>query len=112
MVYKAQYMIWFPERITKTSRTLQTIVLLLRMHSEVRRIAVTGVPAWVCTHQDIESYILKPENISTLWEQASPVTNMRPSIAALISLNCLDFMGQGDGYPGNRARYSSLLTGS
>jgi hypothetical protein len=112
MSLSAQRMIWFPERITKTSELFQTIVLLFRKDNEVRRIAVTGVPTWVCTHQDIESYILKPENISTLWEQASPVTNMRPSIAALISLNCLDFMGQGDGYPGNRARYSSLLTGS
>jgi len=88
-------MIWFPERITKTSELNQTIVLLLRMDNEVRRIAITGVPTWVCTHQDIELYILKPDNMSALWEQASPVTNMRPSIAALISLNCLDFMEYG-----------------
>ena len=85
-------MIWYPERITKTSRTLQTIVILLRMNSEVRRIAVTGVPTWVCTHQEIELYILKPDNLSTLWDQASPVANMRPSIAALTPLNCLDFV--------------------
>jgi hypothetical protein len=88
-------MIWYPERITKISELLQNIVLLLRMDNEVRRIAVTGVPTWVCTHQDIELYILKPDNLSALWEQASPATNMRPSIAALISLNCLDFMEYG-----------------
>ena len=86
-------MIWFPERITKTSELLQTIVLLFRMDNEIRRIAVTGVPVSVCTHQDIELYILKEDNLLTLWEQAAPVANMRPSIAALISLNCLDFMG-------------------
>jgi hypothetical protein len=85
-------MIWFPERITKTSATLQTIVLLLRKDNEVRRIAVTGVPVSVRTTQDMESVILKPENLSTLWDQASPVTNMQPSIAALLSLNCLDFI--------------------
>lgn len=88
-------MIWYPERITKTSELVQTIVLLLRMDNKVRRIAVTGVPTWVCTHQDIEVYILNQDNLSALWEQASPVTNMRPSIAALISLNSLDFMGYG-----------------
>lgn len=85
-------MIWFPEHITKTSETLQTIVLLLRQDNQVRRIAVTGVPARVCTHQDIESTILKPENLSTLWDQASKVTVMQPSIAALISLNSLDYI--------------------
>ena len=90
-------MIWYPERIFSNGLKpiVQTIVLLLRMDNEVRRIAITGVPTWVCTHQDIESYILKPDNISALWEQAAPVTNMRPSIAALTSLNCLDFMEYG-----------------
>ena len=85
-------MIWFPERITKTSKTLQTIVLLLRKDDQVRRIAVTGVPVSVRTTQDMESVILKPENLSTIWDKASPATNIRPSIAALISLNILDFI--------------------
>jgi hypothetical protein len=89
-------MIWYPERITKTSELVQTIVLLLRMEDKVRRIAVTGVPTWVCTHQDIELYILNQDNLSALWEQASPVTNMRPSIAALTALNCLDFRCSGN----------------
>jgi hypothetical protein len=105
-------MIWYPERITKISGLIQTIVLLLRMDNKIHRLAITGVPTWVQTNQDIEFHLLKPENLSYLWEQASPAANTRPSIAALIPLNCLDFMGQGDGYPGNRARYSSLLTGS
>ena len=85
-------MIWYPERITKTSETLQTIVLLLRQDNQVRRVAVTGVPVSVLTTEDMEAVILKPENISTLWDQASKVTVMQPSIAALVSLNCLDFI--------------------
>jgi len=88
-------MIWFPERITKTSDTLKTIVFLLRQDNQVRRVAVTGVPISVRTMQDIESVILKPENLSTLWNKASPVSATHPSIAALISLNCLDFMEYG-----------------
>jgi ABC-type xylose transport system permease subunit len=90
-------MIWYPERIFSNGLKpiVQTIVLLLRMDNEVRRIVITGVPIWVCTNQDIESYILKPDNISALWEQASPVVNMCSSIAALIPLNCLDFMEYG-----------------
>jgi len=88
-------MIWFPEHITKTSATLQTIVLLLRQDNQVRRIAVTGVPISVRSTQDMETIIFKPENISFLWEKASSAGNIRPSIAALISLNCLDFMEYG-----------------
>jgi len=85
-------MIWFPERITKTSDTLQTIVLLLRQDNQVRRIAVTGVPFSVRTTEDMEAVILKPENISTLWDKAMPVSATHPSITALISLNCLDYV--------------------
>ena len=85
-------MIWYPEHITKTSKTLQTIVLLLRQDNQIRRIAVTGVPVSVRTTEDMESVILKPENLSTLWDQASKVTVMQPSITALISLNCLDYV--------------------
>jgi len=85
-------MIWFPERIIKTSATLQTIVLLLRQDNQVRRVAVTGVPVSVRTTQDMESVILKPENLSTLWDKASPVSTTHPSITALISLNCLDYV--------------------
>ena len=85
-------MIWFPERITKTSSTLHTIVFLLRQANQVRRVAVTGVPVSVRTTQDMESVILKPENLSTLWDKASPVSATHPSITALISLNCLDYV--------------------
>ena len=85
-------MIWFPERITKTSSTLQTIVFLLRQANQVRRVAVTGVPVSVRTTQDMEAVILKPENLSTLWDKATPVSATHPSITALISLNCLDYV--------------------
>ena len=85
-------MIWFPERITKTSSALQTIVLLLRQDNQVRRVAVTGVPVSVRTTQDMEAVILKPENLSTLWDKAMPVSATHPSITALISLNCLDYV--------------------
>ena len=85
-------MIWFPEHITKTSDTLQVIVLLLRQDNQVRRIAVTGVPVSVRTTEDMEAVILKPENLSTLWDKATLVSATHPSIAALISLNALDFI--------------------
>ena len=85
-------MIWFPERITKTSSALQTIVLLLRQDNQVRRVAVTGVPISVRTTEDMEAIILKPENLSTLWDKATPVSATHPPISALISLNSLDFL--------------------
>ena len=95
MISPAQHIIWFPVCTIKTSETLQTIILLLRQDNQVRRIAVTDVPISVRTTQDMESVILKPENISTLWDKATPVSATHPSIAALISLNCLDFMRYG-----------------
>lgn len=83
---------WYPERMVKTSPLNQTIVILLCMDGEIRRLAITGVPTWVQTNQDIESHILKPENLSYLWDKAAPVVNRRPSIAALTSLNYLDYV--------------------
>ena len=87
-------MIWYPERIFSNGLKpiVQTIVFLLRMDTEVRRIAVTGVPIWVCTHQDMEQYILKPENLQSLWDQAIKVVIMQPSIAAIVPLNSLDYV--------------------
>ena len=88
-------MIWFPVCTIKTSETLQTIVLLLRMHNEVRRISVIEVPISVRTTEDMEAVILKPENLSTLWDKATPVSATHLPITALTSLNCLDFMRYG-----------------